>query len=457
MDFETLWESLKQKAREKMPDHLHRLDFTRDERIEYQQEAVTRLLVYVKKHTPYYQDSLKGVDVENFKLADMGTLPVTTKQDTLLHWNDFVSDGVVSKAQAEQHLQALRDDPTVNPFYKEKYFLFATGGSSGTRGLFVWSDDDFADLICAFHRYMIRDDQRLGKSCRKMSVVVSPSWLHMSQAVNVFNYDPSTVVQYISADLPANDMVERLESFQPDILMGFSTIIAELAHLATCGQLDIKPHRVCTHSEPLLDDDRQVIREAWQVEVNNLWGTTEVGVTGFEDDEHLGLWITEDCCFIEAVDEDLQPVNQPEETKNLLVTSLINHTFPLIRYVLDDAVPIEESDDRGFRLAKHITGRADRWFLYPDNVKVHPIAFRHVLGQEKNIQEYQVIQTARGADIALVAQAEVSLTAVEQALKEELVQAGLVQPEVTLRRVNKLERHAETGKRKRFIPLEASR
>lgn len=454
MEFETLWERLKQKAREKMPDHLHRLNFTRDERIEYQQKALAHLLVYVKKHTPYYQESLKEINVENFKLADIAKLPVTTKQDTLLNWNAFVSDGVVTKAQAEQHLQALRDDPTVNPFFKEKYFLFATGGSSGKRGLFVWSDDDFADVICSFHRYMIRDNQRLGKSCKKISVVVSPSWLHMSQAVNIFNYDPSTLVQYISADLPAKEMVKRLEDFQPDLLMGFSTLIAELAHLATCDQLNIKPNRVCTHSEPLLDDDRQVIREAWQVEVNNLWGTTEVGVTGFEDDEHLGLWIAEDCCLIEAVDENLQPVSQPEETKNLLATSLTNYTFPLIRYVLDDAVPMEELEGRGFRLAKHISGRADRWFVYSDNVKVHPIAFRHVLGQEKNIQEYQVKQTKQGAEVTLVTEGEVSLTAVEQALKQELVQAGLVQPEVVVRRVTKLERHAETGKRKRFVPLE---
>jgi phenylacetate-coenzyme A ligase PaaK-like adenylate-forming protein len=453
MTFETLWERLKQNARNKMPDHLRRLGFTRDERVDYQQRALTRLLVHVKEHTPYYQESLKEINVENFKLADMGMLPVTTKQDTLLHWNSFVSDGVLTKVQAEQHLQALRDDPTTNPFYNEKYFIFATGGSSGTRGLFVWSDDDFADVICCFHRTMIRDNQRLGKSCGKISVVVSPSWLHMSQAVNVFNYDPSTRVQYISADLPAKEMVERLEDFHPDLLMGFTTLIAELAHLATRGRLNIRPNRVCTHSEPLLDDDRQVIREAWQVEVNNLWGSTEVGVMGFEDDQHLGLWIAEDCCLIEMVDEDLQPVSQPQEAKNLLATSLINHTFPLIRYVLDDAVPIEESEDRGFRLAKQITGRADRWFVYPDNVKVHPIAFRHVLGQEKNIQEYQVKQTKRGAEVTLVTGGEVSLTAVEQALKQELVQAGLVQPEVVLRRVTRLERHAETGKRKRFIPL----
>jgi len=78
MEFETLWERLKQKAREKMPDHLHRLNFTRDERIEYQQKALAHLLVYVKKHTPYYQESLKEINVENFKLADIAKLPVTT-------------------------------------------------------------------------------------------------------------------------------------------------------------------------------------------------------------------------------------------------------------------------------------------------------------------------------------------------------------------------------------------
>lgn len=36
--------------------------------------------------------------------------------------------------------------------------------------------------------------------------------------------------------------------------------------------------RVSTNSEPLQDEDRKAIHEAWDAPVHNLWGSTEIGV-----------------------------------------------------------------------------------------------------------------------------------------------------------------------------------
>ena len=52
-------------------------------------------------------------------------------------------------------------------------------------------------------------------------------------------------------------------------------------------------------------------------------------------------------------------------------------------------------------------GRSDVWFSNNYNcdgetVKVHHMTFRQVLGQYLEIQEYQVRQTANGADIDLL-------------------------------------------------------
>ena len=41
--------------------------------------------------------------------------------------------------------------------------------------------------------------------------------------------------------------------------------------------------------------------------------------------------------------------------------------------------------------------------MYDGGVKIHPMTFRGVLGQNRAIGEYQVRQTASGADVAVIA------------------------------------------------------
>ena len=88
----------------------------------------------------------------------------------------------------------------------------------------------------------------------------------------------------------------------------------------------------------------------------------------------------------------------------------------------------------------------------PAGVSIHPHLFRSTLGQHRLIVEYQVRQTARGADIELVTEAPIDTAHIGQAISQALAAAGLDQPEVnvTLRpALNRL----ETGKLKRFVPL----
>ena len=56
-------------------------------------------------------------------------------------------------------------------------------------------------------------------------------------------------------------------------------------------------------------------------------------------------------------------------------------------------------------------GRLDDTFVYPDGTAIHPHVFRHCLGHQ-HLVEYQVRQTARGADIAVVTSGAVDTDAV---------------------------------------------
>ncbi len=84
--------------------------------------------------------------------------------------------------------------------------------------------------------------------------------------------DMQTVV--IPASAPIEDTTVAVAAAQPTHLVGYATVVGQLARASLAGRLDINPVRVSTNSEPLLDEDRQAIREAWNAPVHNLWGST---------------------------------------------------------------------------------------------------------------------------------------------------------------------------------------
>jgi hypothetical protein len=67
--------------------------------------------------------------------------------------------------------------------------------------------------------------------------------------------------------------------------------------------------------------------------------------------------------------------------------------------------------------------------------------------------EYQVRQTSRDIDIAVVADGPLDHAALAAALAYSLRTAGLPDPQVHLQQVPDIARHPETGKARRFIPL----
>lgn len=453
MDFNRLRETFIQAVREQMPIQLDRLNWSKDQLEKNQLQSLRHILKHAKQHTKYYKKILSDIDPDNFQIADLNKIPITTKQDTLDHWDDFVIDNQFTREQAEAHLQQFRDGKIDNPFYQDQYLFFATGGSSGQRGLFVWNIPDFAECVSLVYRYQIRDEQKNKNPSRKMATVVAPSWLHASLPVFSINVDPAIEIRHYSADTPLDVIAKQLNDYQPDYLIGYSSVIVELSHAARSGRLNINPQRVSTNSEILDDEGRASIYEAWNVEVNNMWGSVEAGILGVEDDAHEGMWLSDDYCIVEPVDEQLNPVASPEDARRLVITNLYNHTFPVIRYVLDDAVVIDHPKGQTFGLAKTIQGRADDWFVYQDTTRIHPMTFRHVLGQDAAISEYQVEQTEDGAEIRLIADTAIDTEALKDRLVEELTQAGLPSPTLTVIQLNQLPRHEETGKLKRFIAL----
>jgi hypothetical protein len=87
------------------------------------------------------------------------------------------------------------------------------------------------------------------------------------------------------------------------------------------------------------------------------------------------------------------------------------------------------------------------------SVEVHPIVIDTVMMKIPSIVEYQAWQTNTGVDLNVVAHGEIDPSPLAAALESGLRQAGLVSAKATVRFVDEIPRHPETGKTRRFVAL----
>jgi hypothetical protein len=90
-------------------------------------------------------------------------------------------------------------------------------------------------------------------------------------------------------------------------------------------------------------------------------------------------------------------------------------------------------------------------FTYANGVAVHPIVFASLLRAESRIVEYQVSQTESGAEITVCTEGAFETSALARAIEVALERAGVSTPEVRIAAVDRIPRHPQTGKLRRFI------
>jgi phenylacetate-coenzyme A ligase PaaK-like adenylate-forming protein len=266
----------------------------------------------------------------------------------------------------------------------------------------------------------------------------------------------SGAVRFVSVPvtLPVEDIVARLNAADPPALLAYPTKLAQLAREQLAGRLHLAPRSVATLSEPLTAEDRATITDAFGVPVVDQFGATE-GLAGQSQPGDPVITFACDTCVLELVDADNRPVEVGEPASKALVTNLHNLTQPMIRYELTDRfVRHADLDGRGHVRAT-VAGRADEVFRYGP-VEVHPLVVRTVIVKTPAVVEYQVRQTSSGIDVDVVVDRYVDVRSLAADLEASLRSAGVPDPHATVRPVRTIERHPETGKARRFVPLPES-
>jgi len=440
------------------PEAIARLAWSRERVREEQTRRLRRIAAHAHQASPFFARRLKDVNPETLTLDDLAALPVLTKADVMENWDQLVTDPRLRLADIFVHLQRLKSSEQTNPYYLEKFYASATGGSSGKRGVFLWDWETVVVTTNIAYRLEARSDTAAPPAGpRRTAVVCAGSPVHASNMVFPISLDPRREMRVFPAGTPIPELVGQLNAWRPDRLVGYASLVQELAAEALEGRLDVRLNRISTNSEPLLPEARAMALQAWGVNIHDTWGSVEIGVAAHEGDSFSGLTLAEDFLIFEPVDGGNRPCD-PANAERMLVTKLFGEIMPMIRYEMTDALILDESpnpDAPGLRRIHGIKGRSDAWFTYPGGLRVHPMVFRDVLGQEPHISEYQVRQTGTGADIFVVAHGAMDLPGLTRALQSSLAQAGLANALVALTVVSEIPRHAETNKLVRFVPLPA--
>lgn len=428
------------------------------EQLKAERERLLRGLIrFVKLKSPWHSRRLARVDTERLREEDLANLPVMTKSDLMANYDDILTDRRLSLDLIERHLDALTDDA----YLLDEYHAAASGGSSGQRGVYVYSWDGWLTGFMALPRAMARWNAA-HPAPRPMTVagIGAENARHISAALRR-TFSPPGFQDYHKVPIthPLPTVVEELNRIQPYMIAGYPSAMRLLLMEARAGRLTIAPKRVTVAGEPLLPEIRQDIEATWKAPIFNNYGCSEVGWIANGCGHGDSLHVQEDFMIIEPVDASGNPVKVGERSAKIYATNLFpDPVLPLIRCeITDEVTMLDEPCTCGNTLRRLAApqGRLDDGFTYRQGLWVHPIAFRSPLGHDPNVIEYQVRQTARGADISLVTKGPVDIVNLRERIVRSLEKFGLNRAEISLTVVDRLER-SPIGKLKRFFPLPSS-
>ena len=195
------------------------------------------------------------------------------------------------------------------------------------------------------------------------------------------------------------------------VLFSTPTYALHMAEIAEKEGIDIAASSIrCAilAGEPgaSLPSVRQRISEAWDAEVFDHAGASEIGAYGIPCPDGRGVYINEKEFVAEVLGVgDEEPVSDGQ-TGELVLTNLGRWACPVIRYRTGDLVRPVRLDD-GLLLEGGVLGRVDQMMLLR-GVNLHPSAIEEAVRREAGKAEFRITVTKNGAMDEAVVEVEAS-------------------------------------------------
>jgi phenylacetate-coenzyme A ligase PaaK-like adenylate-forming protein len=453
--YETLRTQHLREMRARIPEVISRLTWSAERLKAERQRRLRDMIRIAKQRSAWHRERLAHIDPDRITEESLRDIAPMTKEDLMTNFDVISTDPRVTLDVVETHLAGLKSDA----YLLDRYHAIASGGSTGRRAVVAHDWDPWAEGYITFFRYVmslrmrnaaLRDRPMVG------AMVAAQDPTHATGALPQTFSDPASAMWHrYPVSMPRDQIIAGLNALQPDVLASYPSVLHQLAFAAQRGDLRIQPRLMFCTSEPLYPEIRAELAAVWPVPLLNMWAATEVGPLGSSCAAGSGLHLSDDIVIVEPVDRDNRPTRTGERSAKVLVTPVFTPApLPLIRYEITDEVTLLDQPcacGSAHRRVADIQGRLDDGFEYGP-LHVHAHVFRSRLGKERYIVEYQVRQTADGAQIDVCCNGSVDLAALRDALIHDLRRSGLPAAQITIAPVERLARPA-SGKLKRFVPL----
>ena len=333
------------------------------------------LLDHAKAKVPFYSDRIPppaGATQSN--LNRLTAIPMLTKDHVESNFPDAITDGsdpanwrMMSTRGTAQRLVTVQDyaKRDANRAAQLRMLMLTSGYRLGKRKVEI--PPEICEIVCgdegekeesvvSFVWNAIRTGSwKDKKSLRDLRGIVERQWIFNTENYAGFgrhgSKPPAEVLQ---------QYVDRLRSDKPFVIKTLATYLIEIAkHIRDTRQKPLDIPVIKVMGSRVTPNQRGVIEKWFGGKFWDDYGSAEFGSMACECDQHDGLHVFEDMFVVEVVDDAGQPV--PDGVSGwILVTDLMNHAMPLIRYCIGDVGFIDSTPCDCGRTSPRLTvqGRA---------------------------------------------------------------------------------------------------
>jgi phenylacetate-CoA ligase len=238
---------------------------------------------------------------------------------------------------------------------------------------------------------------------------------------------PTGPAELLDTRTPVEEQAEWLMRVQPGYLLSFPSIIEELAR--HCLARDLRPRAlrgIRTFGEVVDPDLRDLCREAWSVEIADMYSAVEVGYIALQCPTHGQYHVQSEVMLVEVIDEHGREC-APGEIGQVVLTSLHNYAMPILRYAPGDYAEVGERCPcgRGLPVLRRILGRSRDMVTLPSGIRQFPLlGINKALATIDALVQFQLAQTSlEDIEVRLVTRRP--LTTDEASRLRELFNANL--------------------------------
>lgn len=348
---------------------LHNQTLTREQLLGKQRKDLSAIIDHAFTNVPFYREKYaQAVRNETNELA-VGSLPILHKDEVIQH----------------------RDEMLARGFDRSRLRIGNTGGSTGKPVSFHY-DAYKGELMRAgmCRSYMAsgwkpgqkilnfwgaRQDIKGGSSFGKM--------------VNDAIAAEKTIAAYEYTEAQLHDWANTIRSYQPVLLQGYASILAELARYVLDHKIRMPDMLlgVFSTAEVLYGWQRALMEQAFQCKVFNQYGSREIPNIACEC-RHGNQHVFTDMVYLESL--------KIGSEDRLIITSLTNRVMPFIRYEIGDSGRLKEgicTCGSPFPMMEMGLCRSNDIIKTRSGKRIYPSYFIHLLDGLTDIKQYQFIQS----------------------------------------------------------------